>query len=230
MDKFCLIHIPKTAGVSLWMFLMDDVYENYADHFNDYDWEDVDLTEIVKKDLIVGHIDYNDIVKLLSPEHRVATILREPVSRCISWYKYSSLISNDGINEENKALPLRDVHLSTHRLNKMYIHNTMTWQLGDHLDPTRRTKSPEEALEIAKLRINTMDDVLFFSHFQDCVAKLALKYKWDVNLHQMPWVNPTVWIKPEVTDEAVRNLLSVNKLDTELYNYALKSRKWRGEL
>jgi hypothetical protein len=206
------------------MYFKENVYPtDSADHFNDYD-KRVDVDKFKDKSLIAGHIDYDDIVPKVAKTHMIMTILREPVSRCISWYKYSTLISNENINVENKSLPLEDICLSKHRLNTMYVHNTMTWMLGDHLDPTRRTKTPEEALQRAKIALISMDDILFFSSFTDGVAQLVYKYNLHTNLHKIPWVNPTVWMQPEVTDEAIRNLEKANLLDTELYQWAIQRR------
>jgi hypothetical protein len=225
MDKFCLIHIPKSAGISLWTFLKDNVYtDNTADHFNDYDdnFPKVDINEVVKSDLIAGHIDYSDIVPKLEDNTRVCTIMRDPIERCVSWYKYSSLISNDNINQENKEYSLKDVYKSSHRLNVMYLHNTMTWQLGDHLDPERRTKTPDEALAHAKVSLMCLDDILFFDFFKRQVMQLCHKYGWDVNIHKLPWVNPTHFLEADVTYKVVENFNRINTLDNELYNFAAK--------
>ncbi len=229
MDKLCLIHIPKSAGVSFLHLLRDQVYgeERTHEHFNAYKTEP-SIYELNKKDLVVGHVDFADL-QYDMPGFKFATILRHPVNRAISWYKYSKLISDDGINKVNGSMSLEDLCTSNHRLNKMYVHNTMTWMLGDHLELERRTVEPEKALLQAKAKILNMDDVLFFNTLIPCMERVCNKYKFDVNIHKMPWVNPTIWVDANITDEAVARLKECNKLDIELYNYALNSRKWRGE-
>lgn len=230
MDKVCLVHVPKSAGVTFLHLLREQVYggKRTAEHFNDYTLgEETDVNSLNDYDLVVGHIDLADVEYAL-PRHKMVTILRHPVDRAISWYKYSQLISDEGINDINKnGNTIGTLHKSQHRLNQMYVHNTMTWMLGDHLDVMRRTVTPEIALEVAKSKIDNMDYVIFFSRLKEDILEYCHKYNHDVNIYKLPWVNPTAWIDAGITDKAVENLKECNKLDIELYEYALNSRRNR---
>lgn len=124
--KICFVHIPKTGGTSLKRY-MDQFFTtpDICPWDQTIDLNFRDRAELVKYDLIRGHIYGNIATEKLGPEYRYVTMLRDPVKRIISDYYFHR-------NEPDRVL--RDKN--QHEGRKAYIKYTKTHTLEEFVTST----------------------------------------------------------------------------------------------
>ena len=104
--RVCFLHIPKTAGSSVRTFFRD-LYGDFAFHAHTtLDYQVTSDTELARYRFYAGHAYRSDWVRL-PVGTRFLTILREPVDRLISLYRYWNAIDLDyleGVAEPDQFL------------------------------------------------------------------------------------------------------------------------------
>jgi hypothetical protein len=220
--KLFFLHMPKSAGTSFTELLQKTVYR---DNFKVVDVVHTGNTSNVKtlhKDFISGHVDFLDMVKF-KDTYKYVTILRDPVERCISWYKFNKLFyfrETCDLTRDNTLEVISNNR--NHPAIITHCHNMMTYMLGDHANANRRTLSPEECLKNAKENIAKFDDVLFLNTFIEDFKTFISKYKFDCDISKLRRLNTTDSIDVNITQEAITNFKKCNELDIELFDYARK--------
>jgi len=126
-SAYVIIHIPKTAGISLRKY----IYEHFKDEIfpsptgiSSASMFKYPLSFFLKYRFIMGHIDY-DFVKLIPKKEKfLITFLREPVSRIWSLYNYWKF------NVPHSLHPDYEVPLDANELPKLEFfekYQTMLW-------------------------------------------------------------------------------------------------------
>lgn len=180
-------HVPRTGGDALYthLFPTTDAYlgdawwgETHLPRFydelkahGDFNW-----SSPARRSLYKGFISGADLQEIRNgpwKDHwqnvRTFTILRDPVERVLSSVKH---LKKNGINickrqleDMLKAKSCSGLTFLEEKL-KTYLHNTMTYQLGDRLNSTLRRKSPREAVRQAKEQLKSMDFIGFYEDWQ----------------------------------------------------------------
>jgi hypothetical protein len=87
--RICLIHIPKTAGTSITSVIAKSFKrEDICPGRTMLDYKDKGEEELAKYKFYKGHIYYEFAIEKLPKDTKFVTVLREPVERVISLYKF----------------------------------------------------------------------------------------------------------------------------------------------
>ena len=211
------LHLPKTAGTSLRLTIQKnyrarDLYFVYSRHPQFHSIEEFRAfapEDFRKYRIIMGHFPFN---KRLLPfeDRRFVTIVREPVQRCISYYRH--VMGRDEWQGREVDLP-------------EYLRTSGDIQLQNHqvrlLSGMKRDPITDEHLERAKQNIER-----YFLYtgvaesFSETVNDLADILGWgnrnifqeNVSVKDRPVIN-------NVSEEALERIKALNELDIELYEW-----------
>lgn len=201
-DKLIFLHIPKTAGTSLRLNMMDvygDGYFNLTPHQN----INPDLTEINKYDAFSGHITIDHPVFSAFDRNVAVTVLRDPVERVISAYNY--LLETD-------IHPLHEVALNT-PLDEVLKNGDAPGAWGMSNNAVRFLGGD---LEAAKTSLAAMTMVGFVENYGAFIDTLNESLpRWNVTENVSNVTRYRYY--PESTKTLIAEL---NQLDIELYEYA----------
>ena len=203
------IHIPKTAGTSLYSILQviygkdhtlelkREAVREYANNFDQL------LTD--RHEVLHGHFHYKEVRHILTKDTRIITWLRDPVERVISNYYFF-----------HKRINTTPGHRQAHRKNETLI------QYASHEGTRNRMTTFLEGIDLK--------DLFFFgtvAHFDRDLDALAAKLGWSGYTSQRNNDNRTYRSAfPDITADEINILERLNEKDVQLYNYALKLKNY----
>ncbi|MBF0551603.1 MAG: sulfotransferase family 2 domain-containing protein, partial [Deltaproteobacteria bacterium] len=220
--KYVFLHIPKTAGYSLFSLytqvLGPDNVRNIVD--NSIGVHNVTLLDDFP--LIGGHFTYSLINDFFSDRYKI-TFLRHPVDRFISQYAYAK--------HNVSSLPIFRIMLAKEKDLEDYVNycrsrpnmydllNTQTWYLSGNLDPAL---DKTQRLELAKKNLASFDFIGIQEFFSDSINLLCYDCNWPP-IYDIPLENKAVKRKAvtEVDPRFLDQIREMNLLDLELYEYGL---------
>ncbi|MFC1706174.1 hypothetical protein ACFL59_05025 [Planctomycetota bacterium] len=219
-DLLYFLHIPKTAGTTLFEILRkrfkpEEAVSAEGDVFLDLCCRS-SPEDRARYRLMRAHFGYG-VYRLLPRRPVFVTMLRDPVARVISVYKHIRRIPHHRLNREVIELGLleflehprarvRDLqvrHLAGFRLRKE--------ELGALCD--------DDLLELAKAHL---DDLAFFGlteRFDDSIRLLSHTFDWSP-IEGYEALNVAPDSPEEVDREALQAIASRNRLDLALYAHA----------
>lgn len=238
-------HVPKTGGTSFIVFL--DRFFPAKVIFPDQLWTEIGDFEQVDKqsyNLIRGHFGGCTADLFTDKEIRSLTILRDPVKLAYSTYEYVRREKNTALHELVLAEEMSFETFLTHAKTKHLVTNRMVHNLVfgykydesvKHMDVNDATftkfrklinkgqekLNDENRLDIA---ISFLQQSLWFGvleNYDDAIRLLCYKMTWPPQ-GQSQRLNINK-IKPVITDKAKNIALSLNKLDSALYEFATES-------
>jgi hypothetical protein len=229
------VHIPKTAGQTLSTFF----YRNYPRRqivhldilgfpsvlnprpFDEY-MQTIPLETRSGARVIWGHLPYG-VHRHIPRPCAYITVLREPIDRVISGYKYIRTnprhVLHDRIVGENVGL---EEYVES-GMDSVYAENLQTLQLsGRQFEPLDR-----DALSQAKRNLEGFLLVGLTERFEETVALLQRTLRLRVPFYVTRNVSPPL----EAHERTLELIRERNQLDLELYDYAreLFSRRVRSE-
>ncbi len=181
-QKFAFVHIPKTAGMTMSAILERKFLKNEICPIRLYpQLVAVPKEELNKYRLFRGHFPYEILSCLLDEPFRCITILREPVARYYSYYKFmknrqdfeqfaflarevpliQKMDFKDFANATNLSVVKDGMNQQCRYLGKETPTSIALPYLAGKQDPT-----PEE-IERAKTRLSNMDAFGLAERFQD---------------------------------------------------------------
>jgi len=215
-DQLCFIHIGKTAGTSLvatlaTFFQEDEICKTY--HMSAI--RNLSPQQLEKYRFFRGHFTYA-ITKHLSRNPVLITMLRNPVDRARSLYQHVLKDKNNSRHEAIKDLSLSEF-IAADRPIRIEVSNWQTRILTDTLKPDL-----EPNLELAKRRLR--DEFLFFGlteRYKDSLTLLSYTLGWPM-IDEIKELNktPRPITRQEISPELVDQILEINRLDQQLYDYA----------
>jgi hypothetical protein len=212
------LHVPKTAGQTLYAILARQYNQAATAMITDASDPLSPFAEVSRRIppvLVRGHILYGVHEKLgIDPVY--ITILREPVSRVVSTYRYIKRSSNHPLHAvvHDRSMSLSAFVESD--IDREEVVNGQTRQLAGRLD----VDPDNETLVIAKRNLQGLAVVGLTERFDESLILLKRRLHWKMPFYVSKNVAPQE-ILPESLPTDVRTLLEQrNRLDLELYRFA----------
>jgi hypothetical protein len=229
--KLHFLHIPKTAGTSVTQFLQRQY--NLEQIVFETTWPELFKyhPRMSRLRLFRGHFGIN-LTKMIGPEFKVITFLREPITRVISQYHHIHKTPTEGLYNFASKMELGE--FIRHRQGRKLCRNLQTRYLGEELEigqfwahmgilnipPDRFFDSlaAPSLLEKAKKNLNNFFFVGLTEYYD--ISMLLLCHK----LAALPELDA---VKRRVQDDKINQvpgdvlnyLEAENQLDRELYHY-----------
>lgn len=214
--RVIFIHIPKAAGQTLigvlsrqygreWIYR----YEGRAGGFVPDDSE-----ALSRAKLIIGHIDYG-LHQGLPGESTYITLLRDPVQRVVSLYRYVQRTREHHLYEDAKDMDL--LEFVTSGIDAYEVENGQTRQIAGW----GQAEPDETALATAKENLKSAFVPGTLERFDDSLLLMAQRFNWKLPLY----VQKNVGVGPggrRPEAGAVEEIERRNRLDRALYAYANK--------
>lgn len=230
------IHVPKAAGTT-FTAVLDGQFRReeicpayYLDEF----FFSIPREQLLHYRLLRGHYEWS-VLELLR-DVRVITVLREPVSRAFSYYRFIRATKKHPKFKVMQAKSFLDV-LHDEELGKS-IRNFQTLLFGRDLDleRMRRNMAPETppiypwenrpgptpvSLERAKMRLAMCSFVGLQERFEDSLLLLAYTFGWPppVNVSKLN-VTPVESVPMGKDEEELVAIRDLNSMDIALYAFA----------
>lgn len=227
-DETCLVflHIPKAAGTSLCSLLVRNYPSRETIHLDilgfpespnprpfDEEMEKIPLEKRSKLRLLWGHMGYG-VHKQIPRRCEYITVLREPIGRVISVYKYvvsnPSHVLHDYVVGQQVGL---EEYVES-GIDENQTENSQTRQLsGRQFGALDR-----EALAEAKRNLEDFLVVGLTERFEETIVVLRRILKLRLPFY----VTRNVSGPLDVSERAAQLILERNRLDLDLYRFAIE--------
>jgi hypothetical protein len=230
-DLLVLVHIPKTAGTTLWR-LMEHHYPRASYRIGNAirrpDGVERGLSHVVRKPGIraaAGHVPFGILSERLPPESRYVAILRDPVERTLSHYAYvvdPPPRSGAGLVPPWLPRKPRGLALEDCLEERGYIPNDfqtrMLCGIASPYDPL-----PPDALERATRNLRErFAYVGTTERFDELLALLTLELGWPTVAYEPARPNPNRLRREDLSPETLRRVEEWTALDRELHAFATR--------
>jgi len=219
------VHIQKTAGTSIVDLARHYYGDNMTSH-GDHVGRSVD--EFLNTGFVSGHFGYEFAAPLMRERYSF-TFLRDPVDRILSFYYYCRSRSPDEFPmcrfaQEHNLEDFLKAGFSD-LVVKTRIWNNQTWQLAcGYANPEKKHLNafePEELLSLAKKHLDELSHVGFTQTFEQDRNTILSALKIPVPDKKVESnANKARKSVSDISQEAVRLLTDLTKLDQALYAYA----------
>lgn len=228
------LHIPRTSGIYIKNNVLPHLIADGVPHFVS-NRSKIDLGIIKNSKFVGGHFGTTPIEYMNSPE--VFSIIRNPVDRFISYFKYTTGLVRMGEEAEKKKYEWlygkqSEMHSNsqskflTGKINIDYFNNNLNYmqekvESGWFLE--NYNLNLDKILEnVDKFYCYSLDNYeIFIDDFNKALMKNfgfnSFKYKDPANL------SPDIGIIFNKKD--VERIIQLNELDIKVYEYVQKSKK-----
>lgn len=260
-ERWVFLHIPKTGGVSLLQWWKSQVPDDEALTLETRTTLDRSIPGDVVSllpcyTLISGHFGLPAAEQYIKGPKKLVTVLREPVARVLSTYRFWKSYRLSYIDASLKGT-LAERHIMSAKKNSLgawlmcqdpqvrnEIDNAQTryltglWVSPEGDDPLK--DDPGGAIRLAKTNLNRFFAVGTTVHLDSFMTTMASKmgrtYQGqkvrqnvtEDNIRKNPGVHEQVQMEP-LTDEIQNTLSQMNDLDRQIYDYVLVGRREQRE-
>lgn len=219
MNKYFFLHIPKTAGTSLFTLFRSTLGEEQVYQVRDVNIGKQRAEAIQSLALVGGHLTYDQMQVYFELERYRFTFLRHPVERFLSMYYYYRSVEEVTRDLTVRVAKTLDLGAYIDWLSEtdeyQHLRNAQTWYLTGGL----MTKmSGAERLDIAKENLASLDFVGITEDMADSLDLLCLDCRWSP-VERIPRDNVTAR-RPKMEDidgDIVQRIREISSLDMELY-------------
>ncbi len=225
MLKIYHIHIRKTAGTVVYNLLSKQFSQNDVCPIR----SEIELRgkfpprqrlpEITRYRLISGH--FYTFGSALSPEYKMITFLRDPLTRAVSTFNHIQNDIRDPFHKKIKGMPISEALQSN--LAALELNNGQTRFLVGNAGHDHTQLDDQSAVDIAKSFLDQMFFVGIQEQIESSLQGLAQQFSIDVP-DQIPRLNTQITeLGIKVGDLSAAELALLqehNKHDLEIYSYA----------
>jgi len=190
--------------------------------------------ELKAYDLVVGHFEFS--VRTLMDNPLCMTMLRDPVQRVLSYYRFIRSASQHASHERFQALDLRDIFNDPK--DSMPVRNHQTRLFGRDFNVQARrqyllneqsdsdpAKPPFEAsptsLKLAQRRISNLSFVGLTERFQESLQLLCYSFGWVMpKTYEKMNVTPKPKKRAQESEAILTMIRNANIDDQALYDHA----------
>ena len=221
------LHIPKTGGTTLQHILRRSYPRNEICTFKDANRESqienfkrLSAGERARYRLIQGHLSFG-FHHHLNGDSIYITLLREPISRVLSFYHYAQ---SDPAHYLHPLLTSDHVDLKTllkeRTVTTLELFNLQTSMIAgeEYHDPER--PADRAALEGAKKNLQHHFVVGLTEEFDASVRRMGQLFGWNVGAYRKKNVTRRKRVTEAFDHETISLLHEANALDIELYQFA----------
>ncbi len=231
---FVFFHIPKAAGTTIRELISEQLRPSRSLHIDDVSRIAYQSDQWLNQhDFISGHFGAA-IIPRLRPGTKKFTMLRNPVARVRSQFKYFKYLASMDVafNGYNTLLRGRDLQSllddrSDPLINSLF-RDTETWALAvDHQHHYRNFEASSiDVLRTAKNNLNAMDCFGIVENMPDSLRLLNTRFGFEIDLARAKYVRENESRKSAFAaseDSALDEIIRANNpLDVELYEWALE--------
>ncbi len=228
MKSILFPHIPKTAGTSIYCAFCNVFGDANVTRFAravpppGSDPSDFLRPYLGRSAAIIGHLSYPFWERFI-PQAHAFTVLREPVARVLSLFRYLQTRPTDelAIYGLAKRFTISDFLACRHSEVGQQIDNGMCRFLGSYFDSgdLRVSADPQEFLERAEDTLGTLDVALIEDlelALERWAAGWGIPFAIEIPRENVTW--PLQSDEPSGSDLA--EIIARNALDIALYNRA----------
>jgi hypothetical protein len=235
-QKFAFIHIPKTAGMTLSAILEKKFPDSKTCPVRLYpDLVKMSESDIAKYQLFRGHFPYEVLASLIKVPFIGITVLREPVGRFYSYYKFMKkredfekfpVLAKEipGVRKMDFAEFCRsdELHVVKDGLNQQtrYLCRKIPEMIALPYAAEKKQPTSEE-VERAKARLESLECFGVAERFQEFLFLLSYTFGWEPLLDNLVLNTSGKPDNSEINDETRALVREKNKPDVELYQYAV---------
>ena len=214
-------HIPKTGGTSFenylaQLFLLQDILHVNAPDLNKMP-EVMQLKKQIPRYMAGHHPMHGLLYQLLADEKLIhLTILRDPVSRVLSYYNYLSTRTSHVLHDEMAGL---DIDVFLRKDNLVELHNGQARRLAGLLH-SNAIISDGDLFKRAKYVVDHCFTLVGTTEKLEHLLSLIEK-KCDVTFHRTPRKNHSDIrvARNQLNPEQISTINNNNRVDQKLYEY-----------
>lgn len=223
MNKYFFLHIPKTAGTSLFSLFRSVLGEEQVFQIRDVNIGKQRAEALQSFGLVGGHLTYEQMQSYFERERYRFTFLRHPVERFLSMYYYYRAVEEISRDETVRMAKALDLAAYIDWLSETeeyeHVRIAQTWYMTGGLQ-TNTTVA--ERLDLAKENLASLDFVGITEHMADSLDLLCLDCCWPPAT-TIPQENVTAR-RPRLEDVdkgIIARIRDISGPDLELYAYGL---------
>lgn len=223
MKKIVFIHIPKSAGTS-FRHLLCRVFgdDKVSPAFIASRMTPEERDRLDRFDVIAGHISIDDVDRFF-PDADAITIVRDPISRCLSWYHFARMQGAMDFADVSAAQnnSLSDFFSLDKDIVYRNIFNRQVRQLGGHV--LDGDACMEKYYDRALRTIDRCVWVGRFEYLRSDINRLA-KIFLSTDLVNIPHLNPTKEYAGagEIDSTIKEKIAAYNRYDIKLYEAVMR--------
>ncbi len=209
------IHFPKTAGTAFAQHLVPVL----GDRLAVASWPEAERDDISRFAWVHGHI-YFDQMERLTEKPILTTMLRHPIERILSLYRFHQRRPEDPMYE------MANSHTFHEFVEKRVGSQVYVSMLADSVPPGAEAPSPSlkgrDRVELALERLDRFDVIGITEHFDYSLlmlcSELNIEPFWRVSTANSA---PTPTTRKDIEPETLKLIRQVAGADIEVYERAL---------